>query len=76
MPQDFVDYGDIPGLQEVLNFLPIDPQDEKDINNYVRNIAETVCTNYEHGHYQFAYFGVHLLYMTYIYIARHGRLAI
>ena len=76
MLQDFADYGDIPDLQAILNFLPIDPDDKEDINNYVKNITATVYTNYKHGHYQFAYFGVHLLYMTYIYIARHGRLAI
>lgn len=67
MSQDFADYGDIPDLQAILNFLPIDPDDKEDINNYVKNITATVYTNYKNGHYQFAYFGVHLLYMTYIY---------
>lgn len=62
-----VDYTEVPYLQEILNFLPINPDDEEDIINYVRNITNLVAVNYKYGQYQFAYFGIHLMYMTYIY---------
>ncbi|MCM1145424.1 MAG: hypothetical protein NC318_04170 [Blautia sp.] len=62
-----VDYTEVPYLQEILNFLPIDPNDEEDIINYIQNITNLVAINYKYGQYQFAYFGVHLMYMTYIY---------
>ena len=32
---DTVDYTDVPYLQEILNFLPINPDDEEDVINYV-----------------------------------------
>lgn len=64
---DLVDYTDVPYLQEILNFLPINPEDEEDVINYVKNITNLIAVNYKYGQYQFAYFGVHLLYMTYIY---------
>ena len=62
-----VDFTEVPHLQEILNFLPINPEDEEDIVNYVQNITSLIAVNYKYGQYQFAYFGVHLLYMTYIY---------
>ena len=65
MEFDF-DYTEIPLLPEILNFLPINP-DEEDVATYIRNITELVSINYKHEQYQFAYFGVHLLFMTYIY---------
>jgi len=64
---DTVDYIDVPYLQEILNFLPINPTDEEDVNNYIQNIINLIAVNYKYGQYQFAYFGLHLLYMTYIY---------
>lgn len=64
---DTVDYTDVPYLQEILNFLPINPVDEEDVLNYIQNITNLIAVNYKYGQYQFAYFGVHLLYMTYIY---------
>lgn len=64
---DTIDYTDVPYLQEILNFLPINPYDEEDVNNYVQNITNVVAVNYKYGQYQFAYFGIHLMYMTYIY---------
>ncbi len=64
---DVVDYTDVPYLQEILNYLPIDPVDEEDVINYVQNITNLIAVNYKYGQYQFAYFGIHLLYMTYIY---------
>ena len=62
-----IDYTEVPHLQEILNFLPIDPSDEEDINSYINNITNLIAVNYKYEQYQFAYFGVHLLYMTYIY---------
>lgn len=64
---DVVDYTEVPYLQEILNFLPINPDDEEDVINYIQNITNLVAVNYKYGQYQFAYFGIHLLYMTYIY---------
>ncbi|MGI5874841.1 MAG: hypothetical protein ACOX8R_09350 [Bacillota bacterium] len=62
-----MDYTEVPHLQELLSYLPINPEDEEDIVNYVQNITSLIAVNYKYGQYQFAYFGVHLLYMTYIY---------
>lgn len=64
---DEVDYTAVPYLQEILNYLPIDPTDEEDVINYIQNITNLIAVNYKYGQYQFAYFGLHLLYMTYIY---------
>ena len=62
-----IDYTEIPYLQKILNYLPINPNDEEDINSYISNITSLIAVNYKYDQYQFAYFGVHLLYMTYIY---------
>lgn len=62
-----VDYTEVPYLQEILNYLPIDPADEEDVMNYIQNITNLIAVNYKYEQYQFAYFGIHLLYMTYIY---------
>lgn len=62
-----IDYTEIPYIQEILNFLPINPEDEEDVINYIQNITNLIAVNYKYGQYQFAYFGVHLLYMTYVY---------
>ena len=67
MVSDTVDYSEVPRLQEILSYLPINPEDEEDIINYIQNITNLIAVNYKYGQYQFAYFGVHLLYMTYIY---------
>ena len=67
MVPDTVDYTEVPHLQDLLSYLPINPEDEEDIVNYVQNITSLIAVNYKYGQYQFAYFGVHLLYMTYIY---------
>lgn len=64
---DIVDFTEVPHLQDILSFLPINPDDEEDIISYVQNITNLIAVNYKYGQYQFAYFGVHLLYMTYIY---------
>lgn len=64
---DMVDYGDVPYLQQMLGFLPINPDDEEDVISYVQNVSNLIAVNYKYSQYQFAYFGVHLLYMTYIY---------
>ena len=66
MVEEF-DYTEVPYLQEILNYLPINPDDEEDISSYVNNVTNLIAVNYKYEQYQFAYFGVHLLYMTYIY---------
>lgn len=64
---DIIDYTEVPSLQEILEFLPIDPEDEEDVVSYIQNVTNLVAINHKYGQYQFAYFGVHLLYMTYLY---------
>jgi len=64
---DVVDVTEVPNLENILRFLPIEPKDKGDIVNYVRNVTNLIAVNYKYEQYQFAYFGVHLLYMTYIY---------
>lgn len=62
-----MDYAEVPYLEEILEYLPIDPTDSEDVATYVENISDLISVNYRYGQYQFAYFGLHLLYMTYIY---------
>ena len=64
---DSIDFSEVPHLQEILNYLPMNPDDGEDVNNYVQNIANLITINYKYEQYQFAYLGIHLLYMTYIY---------
>ena len=52
-----IDYTEIPYLQEILNYLPINPNDEEDINSYINNITSLIAVNYKYEQYQFAYFG-------------------
>ncbi len=66
MPE-VIDYTEVPHLQDILDYLPINPEDEEDVINYIQNITNLVAVNYKYDQYQFAYFGIHLLYMTYIY---------
>jgi hypothetical protein len=68
MPEP-LDYAEIPYLQEILNYLPINPTDDEDVITYIQNVTNLITVNYKYGQYQFAYFGIHLLYMTYIYCA-------
>ena len=64
---DIFDSSEVPYLQDLINYLPIDPIDEEDVITYIENITNLITVNYKYGQYQFAYFGLHLLYMTYIY---------
>ena len=61
------DYTEVPYLNELLSYLPIDAIDKEDITTYIQNIIKLVTTNYKYEQYQFAYFGLHLLFMIYIY---------
>jgi hypothetical protein len=62
-----IDYTSVPRLEEILNYLPISAVDKEDVSLYVQNITNLILVNYRYEQYQFAYFGLHLLYMTYIY---------
>ncbi|NMB96066.1 MAG: hypothetical protein GYA02_05585 [Clostridiaceae bacterium] len=64
---DEINAFDVPYLEEILKYMPIDPIDDEDVNTYIQNIVNLIAVNYKYGQYQFAYFGLHLLYMTYIY---------
>lgn len=61
------DYSEVPYLNDILGHLPIDAIDKEDISTYIQNILSVIAINYKYEQYQFAYFGLHLLYMTYIY---------
>jgi hypothetical protein len=60
-------YADVPYLEEILLYLPIEPTDKEDVFAYIKNLTNLIVVNYKYEQYQFAYFGLHLLYMTYIY---------
>ena len=62
-----IDFVDVPHFEEILEYLPIASNDKEDVMTYIQNIKNLVNINYRYEQYQFAYFGVHLLYMTYIY---------
>ena len=64
---DTIEYADIPYLVEILSYLPLDPVDDEDVQSYIQNITNLIAINYKYEQYQFAYFGIHLLYMTYVY---------
>lgn len=64
---EVIDYSEVPYLQDILDYLPINPVDDEDILTYIQNVTNLVTVNYKYGQYQFSYFGIHLLYMTYIY---------
>ncbi len=61
------DYSEIPHLQEILEYMPIFTNDEEEVVAYIQNISNVIAINYKYEQYQFAYMGVHLLYMIYIY---------
>ena len=62
-----IDYTEVPYLQEILSYLPINPIDSEDLTTYLENVSNVIAINYKYGQYQFSYFGVHLLFMSYIY---------
>ncbi|MCC7570549.1 hypothetical protein KO465_04335 [Candidatus Micrarchaeota archaeon] len=62
-----VEYTEVPYLNDILDFLSIDPIDKEDISTYIDNLINLIAVNYKYEQYQFAYLGIHLLYMTYIY---------
>ncbi|MHB9291953.1 hypothetical protein Holit_01041 [Hollandina sp. SP2] len=64
---DIIEFVEVPHLEEIMNYLPISAVDKEDVSLYLKNITNLVNVNYKYEQYQFAYFGLHLLYMTYIY---------
>ncbi|MDR2047124.1 MAG: hypothetical protein LBP79_04410 [Clostridiales bacterium] len=62
------DTSSVPYLDEILSYLPIEAEDTEDVSAYLKNITNLIALNYKYEQYQFAYFGLHLLYMTYIYV--------
>jgi hypothetical protein len=51
-------------LYEILEYLPID---DIEVNDYVSPLFDSANVTYEKEQYQFSYFAVHLIFMTYIY---------
>jgi hypothetical protein len=64
-----MDLPEAPYLEEMLSYLPIDAVDKEDANTYIKSVTDSILVNYGNEQYQFAYFGLHLLYMTYIYFS-------
>ena len=48
-------------------FKELYPIEDNDVDHYSSEILKCVKSNYDDERYQFAYFGVHLLFMTYLY---------
>ena len=51
---DIFDSSEVPYLQDIINYLPIDPIDEEDVITYIENITNLITVNYKYGQYQFA----------------------
>ena len=49
---------------EILEYLPID---DVEVNDYVKPLFDSASVTYEKEQYQFSYFAIHLIFMTYIY---------
>lgn len=64
-----VDPYDVPYWSELIEYLPINPEDSEDITAYISNLSNVVAVNYHYEQFQFSYFGIHLMYMTYLYCA-------
>jgi hypothetical protein len=64
---DALEFAEVPYLEEIIRYLPIDAVDKEDVSLYLQNVTNLINVNYKYEQYQFAYFGLHLLYMTYIY---------
>ena len=64
-----LDFIDVPYLEELQSYLPIRAIDKEDVDAYLKSVTDSVVLNYGGEQYQFAYFGLHLLYMTYVYFS-------
>jgi hypothetical protein len=49
---------------EILDYLPYE---DVEVNDYVRPLFDSASVTYEKEQYQFSYFAIHLIFMTYIY---------
>jgi hypothetical protein len=61
---DTIEFVEVPYLEDIMNYLPISAIDKEDAPLYLQNITNLVSVNYKYEQYQFAYFGLHLIYMT------------
>ena len=41
-------YEEVPYLQDILGYLPIEPDDEEDVINNIENIINVVAVNYKY----------------------------
>ena len=44
---DIFDSSEVPYLQDIINYLPIDPIDEEDVITYIENITNLITVNYK-----------------------------
>ena len=54
-------------MEEVYDILEYLPIDDVEVNDYVSPLFNSASVTYEKEQYQFSYFAVHLIFMTYIY---------
>jgi len=55
-------------IEEFLNEIKLHlPIEDIEVSDYYERLSNTILINYNNKEYQFAYFGIHLLFMTYIY---------
>lgn len=52
------------GIYELLEYLPIE---DVEVNDYISPLFNSASVTFEKEQYQFSYFAVHLIFMTYIY---------
>jgi hypothetical protein len=52
-------------VYEILEYLPIS---DVEVNDYVSPLFNSAIVTYEKEEYQFSYFAIHLIFMTYIYL--------
>lgn len=45
---DIFDSSEVPYLQDIINYLPIDPIDEEDVITYIENITNLITVNYKY----------------------------
>ena len=51
-------------IYEILEYLSID---DVEVNDYVSPLFDSATVTYKKAQYQFSYFAIHLIFMTYIY---------
>jgi len=51
-------------VYELLSYIPVE---DLEVNDYTNSLLKSVSSTYKKSEYQFSYFAIHLIFMTYIY---------